>query len=434
MRASPVVWSEGLFLKPQHFQQMNRYIEQQFLFVHQFLGEMNYGIFQLAIDQALLRRGEFLLLSASGVMPDGTPFVWSDPLSLKISRENQGQFIFLSLPKRRYFGKEVGNLADLCRYKRHTIELEDVTEAPTELQALSVARFNFALSVGETLGTQEVGLAIARVESVQETGAVRLEAEFIPACLDIRYQSVLQRYLTDVQISLEEQQSQLKVRQGGPGELGKGDVRSLFILQLINRYQSCLVHLQQVGGHPEKLFGMLSSFISELAALTTGAQVGEDAPVYRQDDLSPRFAKLVQDLTALLRVVCVNHAVQLAIQEDGRGVRLIDLTAEAVLTYSQIILLVRCASWQTELQSLFLTHSKLGPSVCFKELMARQLPGINLICLSVAPRQIPYQSAALYLELDQKSDLWSRLSQAPGLSLYIGKNIPGLEVECWAIC
>ena len=70
----PVVWSEGLLLTPQHFQQADRamrhLVAQRFRMAHSF----DWGLAHLSIDAEAIRNGRVVLTGASGVLPDGTPF------------------------------------------------------------------------------------------------------------------------------------------------------------------------------------------------------------------------------------------------------------------------------------------------------------------------------------------------------------------------
>ena len=72
---SRVVWSEGMFLRTQHFQQHDRYVER---LVSRRVGGLvahGWGVEALQIDRDLLAIGKFALASGYGVMRDGTPFV-----------------------------------------------------------------------------------------------------------------------------------------------------------------------------------------------------------------------------------------------------------------------------------------------------------------------------------------------------------------------
>ena len=71
---SKVLWSEGLFLKPQHLQQNDRYHERQLEARVQRITPYPWGFSALEIDRDLAQQCRFGLRRATGVMPDGTPF------------------------------------------------------------------------------------------------------------------------------------------------------------------------------------------------------------------------------------------------------------------------------------------------------------------------------------------------------------------------
>ena len=71
---SKVVWSEGLFLRPHHFQQGDRYLEWATTARTRNLAPFSWGFSRLDIDHGLAQRGKFGLEAAWGVMQDGTPF------------------------------------------------------------------------------------------------------------------------------------------------------------------------------------------------------------------------------------------------------------------------------------------------------------------------------------------------------------------------
>ena len=61
------------------------------------------------------------------------------------------------------------------------------------------------------------------------------------------------------------------------------------------------------------------------------------------------------------------------------------------------------------------------------------LPGIEITAMPVAPRQLPYYAGTSYFELDRRSVYWAALSRSGGVAIHVSGDIPGLEIECWAI-
>ncbi len=83
--ANRVVWSEGMYLRPQHFQQLERYVEQYVTRRTAGLQGAYWGWLHLDIDRDAYALGRVSLLGGAGVLPDGTPFSFGAedaPLSL----------------------------------------------------------------------------------------------------------------------------------------------------------------------------------------------------------------------------------------------------------------------------------------------------------------------------------------------------------------
>src|SRR3982751_758417 len=90
--ASKVVWSEGMLLRTQHFQQQDRWVEQ--LVRGALAGAVGHGwgvselgrgalagavghgwgVSELALDRQLLPQGKVGVARCRGILPDGTPF------------------------------------------------------------------------------------------------------------------------------------------------------------------------------------------------------------------------------------------------------------------------------------------------------------------------------------------------------------------------
>jgi type VI secretion system protein ImpJ len=60
---SKVVWNEGLFLQPHHFQQSDRYTEALVAGLSRRLKPYAWGVSELEIDQEVLKFGKFALKS-----------------------------------------------------------------------------------------------------------------------------------------------------------------------------------------------------------------------------------------------------------------------------------------------------------------------------------------------------------------------------------
>ena len=83
-----VVWSEGIFITPQHFQQFERYLESGLRQLAVSQEGHFWGFSSLVLNSDGLKRGVIGINEAEGVFPDGSVFLFSqkqlENLSLKV--------------------------------------------------------------------------------------------------------------------------------------------------------------------------------------------------------------------------------------------------------------------------------------------------------------------------------------------------------------
>src|SRR5690242_18584612 len=73
-----IVWSEGLFLQPQHFQQQDRHFERYVEARCQSLAPYPWGLIEAEVERDFLKIGKIGFRRLVGVFPDGTPFRMPD--------------------------------------------------------------------------------------------------------------------------------------------------------------------------------------------------------------------------------------------------------------------------------------------------------------------------------------------------------------------
>ena len=104
-KAEKVVWTEGMFLRPHHFQRTESYLLNHVREWGALQRSYLWGFLDLELDEAMLRQGCIALSYCSGLLPDGTFFqVRSDrngPAPLKIPDNLTNEKVVLALPDGR---------------------------------------------------------------------------------------------------------------------------------------------------------------------------------------------------------------------------------------------------------------------------------------------------------------------------------------------
>ena len=104
-----VAWSEGMLLRPQHFQQQDRFLYHAARLRHFHLEPYGYGVSELELDEQQLGLGQLGVVSVSGVFPDGMPFSLNDNdgLILEVPADARDEVVYLALPSERQSGTNI---------------------------------------------------------------------------------------------------------------------------------------------------------------------------------------------------------------------------------------------------------------------------------------------------------------------------------------
>ena len=150
MSRNRVIWSEGLFLRPQHFQQMERSVE--LLVQARTSGALAHpwGFSKLLLDEEALKIGRVSIKQAAGVLPDGTPFSIPEecpaPPPLEVPTDLKDAFIYLTLPAWRSgmpeFSVDEGSHATLARYVGADHAVDDAVLGAQEPADMRLGRLN----------------------------------------------------------------------------------------------------------------------------------------------------------------------------------------------------------------------------------------------------------------------------------------------------
>ena len=186
-----VVWEEGLFIRPQHFQQETRYIEQHVNYRLQNSAVFPYGLTDVEFDNNYLNFGKLVIVRASGVMPDGTGFnIPVDtpppaPLSLSDSTVT-GQAVYLTLPVREQGVSEV-EWPEISSGSRYTVELKDIKDIHSrdgDYTSVNLGALKLGLMLEHEDRSAFSSLAITRIAH-QSEGAIQLDGSFYPTSLAV---------------------------------------------------------------------------------------------------------------------------------------------------------------------------------------------------------------------------------------------------------
>jgi type VI secretion system protein ImpJ len=436
-----VLWSEGMFLQPQHFQQHDRYLEH-ISAAHSGIGTpAAWGVRRLRIDEELLAFGTFALTELVGTLPDGTPFdaPASDPLPppLEFNERFSPQTVYLALPLRRPNTAESGSAAEvetILRYRGGELTVRDNTlGADTETTVL-IGRLDLRLRLEQQERAGYTCCGVARVLECRADRQVLLDPSYIPPHVEVQVSTRLANFLEELTRSLQRQAEARAGRVRGVGRGGVADWADFLLLQLLNRAEPVVTHLSQIRGlHPEALYRYLLGLAGELATFASTSKRPPAFPPYRHEDLDATFTPLIERLREFLNREYVERAIAISIQERQYGFRLALVEDRLLLAQSRFVLAAQANVDSQTLRVRFPAQTKIGPIEKIQEFVKLALPGIALRPLPTPPLEIPYHAGFDYFELDRSSEFWKQLQTGGGFGLHIGGDFPALALELWAI-
>jgi type VI secretion system protein ImpJ len=437
-----VMWTEGMFLQPQHFQQQDRFVSRQVDGRLAASVPWPWGFVSLQIDDAALLQGRIMVSAARGVLPDGLVFsIPGDdaaPAAFEVPIDTRDQLVVLAVAQSRpgvtESDVEAAEASMPPRWRVSDLEVADIHATNLREAPLQVGRLNLRLMLERDTNEGYVCLGVVRVLERRSDGRVVLDTAYVPPMLHSPAHQVLDGYLREVHGMLHQRGEALGARLAQPGRAGTGEIVDFLLLQVINRFQPLFAHLQRVPVlHPERLYDLCLGLAGELCTFREQRRPPV-YPDYRHDDLATCFRTVIADLRQSLSMVMEQTAVPIDLQERKHGIRVAIIGDVDLLRTAVFVLAVNAQMPGEALRLRFPTQVKIGPAERIRDLVSLQLPGVTLRALPVAPRQIPYHAGFTYFELETRgNELWKQLETSGGLAMHIAGEFPGLSMEFWAV-
>lgn len=437
-----VVWSEGLFLQPQHFQQQDRHFERYVENRSQALHAYGWGFTELALERDFLAIGKFGLRGAAGVCPDGTPFRMPDddplPPPMDVAADVRDQIVYLAIPLRRFGEVDVDRSATSDGLERHIVrevQSRDTASAAAGTAAVvEVAALKARLLLERDVTGAYACVPLAHIVERRADQQVVLDESFIPTVVHARAATRLATMMTEVVGLVHQRGEALGGRVAATGRGSAAEVADFLMLQAINRFEPVLAHHADSGlSHPEQIYRTFVALAGELATFTTVSKRPPKLAAYRHEHLRESFDPVIAALRTELSAVLEQAAIAIPVEPKKFGISVAVVPDRALYDEAVFVLAARADIPAEDLRRRFPTQLKIGPVEKIRDLVTLQLPGIAVRAVPVAPRQIPYHAGFAYFELDQHSDMWSQLRTSGGIALHVAGDFPGLAMEFWAI-
>lgn len=436
-----VVWSEGMFLRPQHFQQLDRYTLDLVDARVRAVRTDAWGFEVLRIDPAGLKMGKLAIEKAHGIFPDGTPFSMPDqdaaPEPLDVPENMKNTTVYLGLPVMKPGRDEVDlpqGTEQLTRFKSHVVDTRDTMVGSSVTAEIEVGQVNARLLTDQDDRSEYACIPMAGIVERRADASLVLDTRFIPTSVNCLEEPRLQGIGGEILGLLKHRAEALAARVSDSGRGGVAEIADFLLLIIVNRSIPLMHHLCSRNGlHPELLYQALCALSGELAAFASKTKMAQTYPPYRHQALRESFEPVLIDLRNALSMVIEQNAISIPLVEKKYGVRVGKIPDRGLIGSALFVLAARASISSDQLRNQFPKQVKIGSVEVIRDLVNKQVRGIGTEPLPVAPREIPYHAGFNYFELQRKSDYWEGLKQSGGIAIHVSGEYPDLEMELWAI-
>jgi len=453
----PIFWYQGLFLQPQHFQLADLHARSHVQPLMESGLPYFWGAGQLDLSAGGLANGVISVNSVSLVFRDGT-FVDVPGNGVIKPRSFAEAWTETDRPFRCYVGlkrlsevepnvtvvadfDQVGGVKTRLAASSEPEEIRDIygDGPPAQFKSLRYVLRIFFESELEHLDDYEV-MPFAELE--REGDTVRLSERFAPPCYTLSGGPMILRMLRDIRDEITGRARQLEGYKS-PREIQKAEFDASYMLYLLalrslNRYVPQLVHLAETPQvHPWVAYGLLRQLVGELSSFSERVNMlgeGEGRaglPAYDHTDLGRCFTAVQQLLRLLLNELTIGPEllVRLEYRESDRYYAA-DVPREFFSSRNRFYLVLRSErAGEPGLVENFLREAKIGASAYVPQLIARALPGIELIHLKEPPQGLPRRANSVYFRCEQFGEQWEYVESKGDIALHWGAAPADLRAE-----
>lgn len=444
--AQKVLWSEGMFLTPHHFQQSDRYLENLISRRLSAIRPLGWGVCRLQINTDALANGEFVLSKCSAILGDGLavdtpdldPLPPARPIEAAFDAKRNSLGVYLASPLARAgaiaFSPEGTADGRPTRYHRRSLAAADENTGGSERELVLAAKTLRILFEGEA-PDDYVTLKIAEL-SRSASGKYALNEAYVPPCLFLSSSPHLVAYLRRILEMISAKSSDLsstrRQRSAGLVEFTMSEAANFWFLHTVNATIPVLMHLHNhPDAHPEDVFLALARLAGELFTFS-GEGHPKDLPQYNHDTPGASFGAMEKKISDLMGTVIPTRCAPIPLEKQRdslfRGVLRDDRLLEG-----QFYLAVSAEVPEEKIIKEVPLKAKVSASDKVDGLIAAALKGLPLRHMPTPPAEIPVQPGRQYFQVDKTGEHWEAVKKSRTISFYIPPEFKNLKLELMGV-
>ncbi len=406
----PIRWKEGLFLKPQHFQQFDLFLEAREFARSRAVTPHAWGLTRLVLDEEALSTFVFQVEKLQAVFPDGTLVdapvnarVDSRPFEKLMTEVGRPLQVTLGIRALEGNGPYTLSRPDATSDARHFSAEEECYDLDAGRDPFPLERLVYHLRVfmGDEPTDGYSTLPLARLVRTGDVGRpVEHDPQFAPPALSLAASDVLYKAARAVVERLTVVLRDLGQQRGG------NDPDPLILYYGLSGSLPVLREMVQKGEvHPRQLYFELARLAGALFYRDKQGRNAEEIPVYDHAQPAPTFLRL-RDLIAELSEIVIRRAYRRCPMEREGDLFSVALPQEAKQSGARFFLEVESAESKDRVPLLVMA-AKISHPGRIEHLRKHALPGVPTEAQPGPPPELPVGQKGAYFRLKYEETEWT---------------------------
>jgi len=441
----PIFWYQGLFLQPQHFQQLELHQNAMLEPLRGSVAPYFRGVNDLQLSEVAvpnrtveITRGEFLFPDGSWAVIPGNALLPAASFAKAGFDATRPFTVYVGLRKWNPSGDNVTLVqkpgeasASGSRYVCATdpVEVRDLYQSAAQPAQIRYLQYNLRIfweSEVPELGDYSL-LPVAQI--IFDGREHKLSRQFVPPTVSLSGSELLIGILRNIQEQMISRSRLLEEYKNPRGiqtaEMETNYIYFMLALRSLNRYVPVLQHLVETPtAHPWAAYGQLRQMVGELSVFTDRVNaLGQLAdgtkllPDYDHDNLWFCFDQAQTLIGELLSSIVIGPESIIDLVREGasfKGQIPLNLFDSRNVFY----LNVRSAADPEKMVASISRMAKISSAERAQSLVTRALPGLPLEFNPVPPPGLPKRPNSYCFRLDRASPHWLEVQKSQNLCLY----------------
>jgi type VI secretion system protein ImpJ len=445
-KAHRILWGEGVFLRPQHFQQQDLYFDSRLQHCMGLVHTHPWGLRALEVDREILPSGLVRLNRLEMAFQDGTFLTapYSEPLPLARNLNdipNLGVeiLVYACLPLLNAYGGNCGEQGQPTnRPVRYFTERVQATDLYTDALEAEIASLKVNVRLMMDGENRDGHLSVPVVRLLKSaTGVWSVDEAYVPPILEIQgappVQAMLRRLLDIILIKSRALTASHRERVKSVVEYGTSDIASFWLLHTVNRTFPLLNHLLQFPqAHPEELYKNLAQLAGELITFSSTLTLS-DIPPYKHDGLTETFQRFDTLIRQLLETVISSRYAVIPLVSTRPSFFVGRLESDHLTENVDYYLSVASEHPANLIIESVPLKLKVGSPDDVEKILNSAMAGVRLNHVTQTPAAVPVRIGNHYFELDPHGTIYDRMIKSRSVCIYAPKLLPDMKFELIAV-